>query len=313
MRWPEGNDAWREAARDHWRRFCHAGQFLTRLPTPPIRDFRQDDLSRSAIWFPAVGLIIGVLLAIAVWLGGQLSPWLGGLFGLILWVWVTGALHLDGLGDVADGLGAAHRAPQRFLEVLRDPHIGAFGVIAIVVQLMAKLVLLGLLAGPEFLPALLLVPAWARWGPLIWSLMVPPLAGGTGERFSWSIDWPTVATEGVVLGILSLWLAPSLLLAFIIVPAISFYWLNRIGGITGDCLGASVEVTESLLLLVLFVAIATRPALGGRFTRIEDGDGRSVFGYLQRLGRIVAGGQKLRQEMRVRSGGRTLIRRGDIR
>lgn len=259
--WPQGKDGWIAAGRDHWLLFRHACQFLTRIPTPPIEHFRQDDLSRSAIWFPAVGLAIGVLLALAVWLGGQLSPWLAGLFGLIFWVWVTGALHLDGLGDVADAMGASHRTPHRFLEVLRDPHIGAFGVIAIVLQLMAKLVLLATLvslAGLDeapFVPALLLVPAWARWGTLIWSLMVPPLATGSGERFSWSVDWPVAAVEGVLLGILSLWLAPSLLLAFLIVPAIAFYWLGRLGGVTGDCLGASVEVTESLLLLVLVVAV----------------------------------------------------------
>jgi len=258
--WPKGRDEWRKAGQDHWLLFRHACQFLTRIPTPPIEHFRQEDLSRSAIWFPAVGLVIGLLLALAMWVGGHVSPWVAALFGLIFWVWVTGALHLDGLGDVADAMGAAHRSPQRFLEVLRDPHIGAFGVIAIVLQLMAKLVLLATLAAlsptdePAFLAGLLLVPAWARWGTLIWSLMVPPLASGSGERFSWSIDWPVAAMEGVILGVFSLWLGPSLLLAFLIVPAVSLYWQARLGGITGDCLGTSVEVTETILLLVLVVA-----------------------------------------------------------
>ncbi|MFD0987045.1 adenosylcobinamide-GDP ribazoletransferase [Methyloligella solikamskensis] len=255
--WPEGQDEWRAAAEEQWRIFRHACQFLTRIPVPVIEDFRPEEFSRSTIWFPAVGLIVGLLLALSVWLGGQLSPWIGALFGLVFWVGITGALHLDGMGDVADAMGAAHRSPQRFLEVLRDPHIGAFGVIAIVLQLMAKLVLLAALTGPEFLPALILVPAWARWGPLIWSLMVPPLASGTGERFSWSIDWQVAGIAGIILGIFSLWLAPSLLLAFLIVPAISIYWQVRLGGVTGDCLGTSVEVTESLLLLVLVVAVAT--------------------------------------------------------
>lgn len=249
---PTGQTIWQ----DGWLGFCHACQFLTRIPTPPIKDFRQEDLSRSAVWFPFIGIVVGGFLALAVWLGGQVSPWLGGLLGLVLWVWITGALHLDGLGDVADGMGAAHRSPERFLEVLRDPHIGAFGVIAIVLQMMAKLVLLAALAGPLYLPALILVPAWARWGTLAWSLTVPPLASGSGERFSWSIRWPVVAVEGAILTGLSLWLAPPLLAALPIVAAISLYWRYKLGGITGDCLGASVEVSESLLLLALVAAAA---------------------------------------------------------
>src|SRR5690606_13794597 len=127
-------------------------------------------------------------LAAAVWAGGLATPWIGALLGLVMWVWITGGLHLDGLSDVADGLGAAHRDPDRFLEVLRDPHIGAFGTMAMTIQIVAKLVLLAALSGAWSLAALILVPAWARWGTQVWSLAVPPLAKGTGERFSWQIN-----------------------------------------------------------------------------------------------------------------------------
>jgi adenosylcobinamide-GDP ribazoletransferase len=233
--------------------FLHALQFLTRLPTPRFETFNPQDLSRSAVWFPAVGGIIGLLVAAAVWAGALASPWIGALMGLIAWVWVTGALHLDGLGDVTDALAAAHRSPDRFLEVLKDPHIGAFGAIAIMLQLMAKLVLLAEAGGLSVLLAIVLVPAWARWGTLVWSLAVPPLASGSAERFSWQIGRLSTVTQGLALGLLSLWLAPVLLVALPIVPAIAWHWRRRLGGITGDCLGASVEVTESLLLLSVVV------------------------------------------------------------
>src|SRR5690606_12875461 len=105
----------------------------------------------------------------------------------------------DGLGDVADGMGAAHRSPERFLEVLRDPHIGAFGVMAIALQMLAKLVLLAVIAKAGAILPLVLVAAWARWGGLVVSLAVPPLAKGSGERFSWSLEPRSVAIEGVVL------------------------------------------------------------------------------------------------------------------
>jgi adenosylcobinamide-GDP ribazoletransferase len=128
------------------RAFLLALQFLTRIPTPQVDDFRPEDLSRSAIWFPLVGAVIGGLVAAALALGALVDPWLGALAGLMVWVWITGALHLDGLADLADALGAAHRDPQRLLEVLRDPHIGTFGVVALVLVLAAKLVLLALVA-----------------------------------------------------------------------------------------------------------------------------------------------------------------------
>jgi adenosylcobinamide-GDP ribazoletransferase len=240
------------------RSFGHALQFLTRLPAPRFAEFNPEDLSRSAVWFPLIGVIVGVIVAAAVWAGGQGSPWIGALAGLVAWAWVTGGLHIDGLGDVADALAAAHRTPERFLEVLRDPHVGAFGVMAIGLQLIAKLVLLAEISTVPALFALILVPAWARWGTLAWSLTVPPLTSGSGERFSWQISLPGTIAQGIMLSALSLWLSPILLVALVIVPAIAVYWRTRLGGITGDCLGASVEVTETLLLLAIAVAIASR-------------------------------------------------------
>jgi len=108
-------------------------------------------------------------------------------------------LHLDGLADVADALGAAHRSPERFIEVLRDPHIGAYGTMAIVLQLVAKLVLLAAIARPPALAAVVLIAAWARWGALVWGTFLPPLARGSGERFAWHIDKRGMVAEGLVL------------------------------------------------------------------------------------------------------------------
>jgi adenosylcobinamide-GDP ribazoletransferase len=236
-----------------FRSLVLAVQFLTRLPTPQLADLRPAELSRSAVWFPLVGLLIGGAVTLAVWVGSSSGPWIGALAGLIAWVWITGALHLDGLADVADALGAAHREPGRFQEVLRDPHIGSFGVIALALQLLAKFSLLANLSAAPNIWALILVPAWARLGTLVWSYAVPPLHQGLGERFSWSIDRRAIAAHGFALAAASAWLSPALLGALVIIPGIALYWRQRHGGITGDGLGASVEVTETLLLVVLIV------------------------------------------------------------
>ena len=115
--------------------------FLTRLPMPRV-EADEVDFARAIRLYPVAGLVVGVIVAGAGWLGAHVDPWTGALAALIAWVWATGALHLDGLADLSDGLGAAHGDRSRLLAVMADPHIGSFGVVALAMQLLAKLVLL---------------------------------------------------------------------------------------------------------------------------------------------------------------------------
>lgn len=237
--------------------FLIALRFLTRLPAPPVAPDAAGDLARGAPWLPAVGALVGGLVAAAVWLGAGLGSWPGALLGVLAWVLVTGGLHLEGLGDVADGLGAAHGNPARFVEVARDPHVGAFGVIAIALQLAAKLVLLAAVAervhGGDLVLALVLIGAWARWAPLALGRTVPPLAEGLASRLAAGIATRAVALEGAALALVTLFIAPVLLAALPLTAALALYWRLRLGGVTGDCHGASIEVLESLLLFLLIL------------------------------------------------------------
>lgn len=231
------------------RGFILAMQFLTRLPTPQLRDLDPAELPRSAQWFPLVGIIIGALLAGALWLGSRVDPWLVALLALLVWVWVTGALHLDGLADLSDAMGAAHRDRARFLDVLADPHLGTFGVLSLVLQLITKLVLLMLLARSQQYWALLLIPAWARWGTLLWARL-PSLKPGLGERFADQVKGSAFWLWLVVLALCSA-IAPVLLLMPVLVWLWQQFLLRRLGGMTGDTLGAGVELVESAGLLIL--------------------------------------------------------------
>ncbi len=229
-----------------------AVQFLTRLPTPRVAVFRPQDLAESAVWFPAVGALVGGAVAGALAAGAAIDPWLGALAAVAVWVWITGALHLDGLADTADALGAAHRDPARVLEVLRDPHLGTFGVLALVLALLAKLVLLMLFARDgHALAALALVAAWARLGAVIWSQTLPPLAPGSGERFAWRARRASLWVWALALAAASLWLVPALLAAPLAIAAWWRFLRQRLGGMTGDCLGAGVEACEIALLALL--------------------------------------------------------------
>ena len=238
--------------------FVTALMFLTRLPVPGWATKEAGDLARAAPWLPVVGTLIGALVAAAVLLGELADPWLGALLGVLAWVLVTGGLHVDGLSDVADGLGAAHGNPERFVTVARDPHLGSFGAIAIVLQLATKLVLLAALArsatASELAAGLVLTAAWARWATLALGRIVPPLAAGLGSRLAAGIATRTVALEALVLAAATLYVAPLLLAALPLAVAFALYWRLRLGGMTGDCHGASIEIMESLLLALLLLS-----------------------------------------------------------
>ncbi len=221
-------------------------QFLTRLPTPRIR-VSDGEFAASMRWFPAVGLIVGGLVAGAGRAGAAIDPWTGALFALLVWVAVTGALHLDGLGDIADASGAAHKDCARLLAVLADPHVGSFAVVTIALQLIAKLILLHALIDQRAFIAIALIPFAARIGPLVWSRALPNLHAGLGSRFRHAVRPIDFAIWGVLL-LAAAWLSPSLLSAPLVFLLWGWWLTRRIGGISGDGHGAGIEVSESALL-----------------------------------------------------------------
>lgn len=222
-------------------------QFLTRLPTPRLAAVSSAEFAASMRWFPAVGLLVGAIVAAAAWGGGRLDGWSGALLALLLWVGVTGALHLDGLGDIADARGAAHKDRDRMIAALSDPHVGSFAVVAIVLQLVAKLVLLHALIEAQAFLAIALVPFAARTGPLVWSRWLPDLHAGLGSRFRGGVRIGDLLLWGTLLAAASCW-SPALLATPLFLLGWG-WWLRRaIGGVSGDGHGAGIEVTESLSL-----------------------------------------------------------------
>lgn len=226
--------------------------FMTRLPLPASLA-RQADFDRVMPWLPATGLIVGLPVTVMAWAVAPHDAWVAALLGLLAWIAITGALHLDGLADVADGLGAAHGDPARLSKVMADPHVGSFGVVAIAAQLATKLVLLHAVVEAQDWLALLLVPLAARIGPVAWTLSLPSLHGGLGSRLR-------AGTHRVhLLAWLSLLAASSIVVAPLLamVPALAGWHLfvaRRLGGISGDSHGAGIELTESWLLLSIVVA-----------------------------------------------------------
>ncbi|MEJ7933757.1 adenosylcobinamide-GDP ribazoletransferase [Sphingobium sp. AN558] len=229
------------------RGFLLALQFLTRLPTPSFVA-TDPEFAASMRWFPAVGLIIGLSVAGSGWIVAHLDQWTGAMIALAMWVGVTGGLHLDGLSDLADASGAAHKDRDRLLAVLADPHVGSFGVVAIAMQLIAKLVLLHAFITAQAWLALILIPLCARIGPLVWTRWLPPLHAGLASRFRDAVRPVDIALWMAVLAG-AVWACPALLMT----PFLLFLWGRHvrwtIGGISGDGHGAGIELVETGLLL----------------------------------------------------------------
>ncbi len=229
--------------------------FLTRLPLPP-REVSLEEVGRSAWAFPLVGVILGLLLAGADWLLGWLfPPSLRAALVLALWVALTGALHLDGFVDCCDALLAA-RPPEVRLEILRDTHVGAFGVVGAVVLLLVKYAALSTCLFAGNWPALLLAPALGRWG-MVYAIARYPSARATGMGKTVREFVGGRALVGATLLALSVLAARPLAglvafgLAWLFTALFARWVLRRIPGFTGDVYGALCEAVEAVVLLVL--------------------------------------------------------------
>ena len=228
-------------------------QFMTRLPLPQVAA-GPGDFARAIRWLALAGLVVGAGVAVAAWAGARRDPWAGALLGLLAWVWLSGALHLDGLGDIADAAGAAHKDAThkdraRISAVLSDPHIGSFGVTAIALQLICKLVGLRLwLAGGHALAGLVAIGAVARIAPLGWTLALPPLHEGLGSSFRAGARWWVLALWGAA-ALAAGWCWHCLLVAWPAAVVWGWWLRRRLGGISGDGHGAGIEILESAMLM----------------------------------------------------------------
>jgi len=239
------------------KRYLVAFQFLTIIPLPFKTDCEARDLGRSTAAFPLVGLTIGALLAGLNWL---IAPWvarpLADALLIAVLTAVTGALHLDGLADVCDGM-AARGGRERFLEVMKDSRVGAVGAVGIVLGLLLKWqALLAVPAGIK-MPALLFFPALARLAQVL---------AMTGARHARKEGLGAVFIQGTGNAQLVAALTLTLAAAFVLPPltglaayvavilatmALRFYFQRRLGGLTGDVVGCISELAEIAALVVI--------------------------------------------------------------
>ena len=235
--------------------------FLTTLPVPGLRTIDSAEQGVSLLWYPLVGLLLGWLLTIAA--PALPGPWYlqAGLLTL-LWVVVTGGLHLDGLADCADAWLGGLGDRERTLELLKDPLCGTMGVLALVFVVLLKLVAVAALlqaSAVQNLWLVLLLPRASLLGLFLSTDYVR--AGGLGDilarEFSRVAAIAVLCALAMMLWLLlpgQLWLA-LLLTAVATLLLVRYAARRRLGGFTGDVAGALVEIQEVALLLVLVALV----------------------------------------------------------
>ncbi len=225
---------------------------LTTLPLGMPEDWHHGDSGRAAAWFPLVGIVVGGFTWIC-WLAFTplFTPLIAGLLTLIVWIALTGGLHIDGLADCCDGLFAS-ATPERRLEIMKDPHLGTFGCVGLLLLLFSKAAALSALTAFSGL-SIILAATISRWLILSAAMLPPVHPGGMGADFAAGLK------RGVIVGTAIFPLAMAALLGVRGVYAVVFAVLaatavlalakSRIHGVSGDVFGMLVEVTETVVLL----------------------------------------------------------------
>ena len=238
------------------RAFALALQLLTRLPVPPFsRPPRPEELGLSVLFFPVVGLIIGALLAglhTALWL---VDPGVLAALVLAAWVLLTGGLHLDGLADTADAWIGGQGNRDRTLAIMKDSRSGPIAIVAIVLVLLTKFAALQALLAGDARVVLLLAPVLGR-AVILLLLITTPYVRPDGLGAPYASYLPRLNCGLLVLLIAAAtvalleWQGGALLAAL----GVGFVgWrqglMARLGGATGDTLGAACELAETIALL----------------------------------------------------------------
>ena len=239
--------------------FFGAVRFFTRLPVPAWVGHSSEALNRSARYFPAVGLLIGGIGGLVYFAATYLWPQpVAVLLAMVATIHATGAFHEDGLADMVDGLGGGWEKP-RILEIMKDSRVGSYGVVALVLALLGKFTLLTSLDGA-------LVPCALLAGHAVSRFCSTALLGtmdyvredllAKAKPLATRISGGEMLVALLFAGVSLAWLPTEKALAGCVLAALATLWLAAkfrrwLGGYTGDCLGATQQVSEIAFYLGL--------------------------------------------------------------
>ncbi len=236
------------------RTFLAAVSFLTIIPAsgkdvPP---------GRAAIFFPLIGAILGAAGAgLFIAASFVLPTSIAALIAVTFWTAISGVLHEDGLADVADAMRAG-RTKEKMLAILKDSRIGTYGAVAIVLSLVARWQALEHIPAARILEVCIVAQSVPRAAMVALAWLSRPSGDGLGYAFSSSLTTTgslIAIAQGLITSMLLGWRPGMLILvgAYLILRAARTYFYKRIGGVNGDCLGATEQFLE-IFVLVLFAS-----------------------------------------------------------
>jgi len=236
------------------KRFLAALQFLTILPVKIKSEIKERDFGASLLYFPVVGLLIGLLLSLCALSFSFLPALVKSAMILILSIFITGGIHLDGFADTCDGF-YGNKSGEKILEIMRDSRIGAMGVIGIASLLVLKFSVIATLPEGFLWKILIVLPVFSRWaqGFACHAACYVRREGKAKYFMEYSRRRDVIIGGIFTLGLLVLLMSLKGFILFFVslIPVFLFlyYTKRRIGGMTGDTIGALNEITEACLLL----------------------------------------------------------------
>ncbi len=238
-----------------WRSLLVALQFLTRIPVRLRTAPTEIEMGRSLLFYPLVGLLIGAVLIGVHAMLAHAPELVRAALVLVVWVAITGALHLDGLADTVDAFAGGRGDRERTLAIMKDPCCGPMGVTAIGLVLLVKFAVIAGMPSHISWSALLIAPALGRLAvPLLFATTLYVRPNGIGASLA-RFQSRTAAVALLVLVLLAAtvgagWAgARATLVAALVFVVVRGRATSWIGGITGDTAGALVEITETAVLV----------------------------------------------------------------
>jgi len=231
-------------------------QFLTRIPINIHLDVKREDLSKAVVYFPIVGYIIGGILSlIYLGLNDSIDQLILVFLIVMIQVVITGGLHIDGLSDTFDGIYSG-RKKEQILVIMKDPNVGIFGVLSIFFVIMFKFLLLYKISN-AVLWVLLLMPVFSRFCVILASYIGDyARKSGLGNLFIGQVTKSQLIV-GFICTLIPLYFMPKLYIGLVINLIFTIWFVKyiskKIDGITGDTLGAIVELNEVMFLMVIYL------------------------------------------------------------
>jgi len=238
--------------------FLIAWQLLTTIPLKRKKDFlpKDFDVANSTLFFPLVGGIIGIILFFIYFLVNNYhSLEVTSILILGGWVCITGALHIDGLADTIDGLSGGQNKKE-ILTIMKDAHIGAKGVIGVILVMMIKFFLIIQVTSSLRPQTLIYAPILGRWAMVIGCYVIPYVKDEGMGKFTQFVGYPHIIGATLITIVLGIFLLGVFFLIPLIAVGIlsliwSFYLKRKIGGFSGDTLGALNELGEVVALFFI--------------------------------------------------------------